>query len=93
MQPQDYLAAVEAGFRASAAGRAYAPAPMHISAEEGGFHAKGASFRAERGFVALKLNGNFPLIANAMACRRSRVRFFSVMRAMARCLRSWIPAR
>ena len=60
LAPRDYLAAVEAGFRASVAGDAFAPPPLHLRAEEGGFHAKGATFTAARSYVALKLNGNFP---------------------------------
>ena len=42
MRPADWLAAVEAGFRAGAEGEAIAPPPMHLPAEGGGFHAKGA---------------------------------------------------
>jgi alanine dehydrogenase len=60
MTPQDYLAAVEAGFRSYAGGSAELAAPMHISAHDGGFHAKGARVALDRGYVAVKLNGNFP---------------------------------
>jgi ornithine cyclodeaminase/alanine dehydrogenase-like protein (mu-crystallin family) len=61
MRPADYLAAVEAGFRAAAEGRAASPAPMQVLVEHGGFHAKAALFNNEsRAFVALKLNANFP---------------------------------
>lgn len=61
MRPADYLSAVEVGFRAAAAGRAQAPAPMHIPAHAGGFHAKGAAFNdGRRAYAALKFNGNFP---------------------------------
>jgi alanine dehydrogenase len=60
MRPADYLGAVERGFRAAAAGEAFAPMPMHIPARDGGFHAKGAAIGGERAYVALKLNGNFP---------------------------------
>ena len=60
MAPQDYLAAVEAGFRSYASGSADAPAPMHVAALEGGFHAKGARIALDRAYVAVKLNGNFP---------------------------------
>ena len=60
MTPADWLAAVETGFRAAAAGRAHAPPPMHIAGAGGAFHAKGASLELERLYVALKLNGNFP---------------------------------
>jgi alanine dehydrogenase len=60
MRPSDYLDAVEAGFRALAEGRAFAPPPMTIPGEGGTFHAKGAAIGGEGNFVALKLNGNFP---------------------------------
>lgn len=60
MSPQDYIAAVEAGFRSYASGGADAPIPMHIPAQDGAFHAKGARIVLDRGYVALKLNGNFP---------------------------------
>ena len=60
MAPADWLAAVETGFRAAAAGRAHAPPPMHIAGAGGAFHAKGASLELDRLYVALKLNGNFP---------------------------------
>ena len=60
MAPADWLAAVETGFRAAAAGRAHAPPPMHLAGDGGAFHAKGASLELERLYVALKLNGNFP---------------------------------
>ena len=60
MAPQDYLAAVEAGFRSYASGSADPPTPMHIPAREGAFHAKGARIALDRAYVAVKLNGNFP---------------------------------
>lgn len=60
MRPSDYLEAVETGFGAAAAGRAAAPPPMALPAESGAFHAKGASLRLDRLYVALKLNANFP---------------------------------
>lgn len=60
MAPRDYLDAVEQAFRASKEGRASAPPPMHIHAEGGGFHAKGAAFAGQRAYVVMKLNGNFP---------------------------------
>lgn len=60
MRPADYLQAVETGFRAAHEGLAAAPAPLAIAGEGGTFHAKGASLRLERLYVALKLNGNFP---------------------------------
>lgn len=62
MTPRDYLTAVEAGFAALAEGHAEAPAPLHVAAEGGGFHAKGARLRTADGrdAVAVKVNGNFP---------------------------------
>ena len=60
MAPQDYLAAVETGFRSYADGSADVPAPMHIPAGQGAFHVKGARIALDRAYVAVKLNGNFP---------------------------------
>jgi alanine dehydrogenase len=60
MVPQDYLAAVEAGFRCYAHGNAGVPVPMHIAVPNGVFHAKGAHAVLDRSYVAVKLNGNFP---------------------------------
>lgn len=60
MRPRDYLEAVEAGFLAAATGRADTPAPMHMTAEGGAFHAKGSALAGDDAIVALKLNGNFP---------------------------------
>ena len=60
MASSDWIEAVERGFRASAEGRASSPHPMHLEAEKGAFHAKGATLQGERSYVALKLNGNFP---------------------------------
>jgi ornithine cyclodeaminase/alanine dehydrogenase-like protein (mu-crystallin family) len=61
MRASDWLEAVERGFRAGATGAANSPAPLHIPATDGGFHAKGASIDlGERRYAALKLNGNFP---------------------------------
>ena len=55
-----WLAAVENGFAAAGRGEAASPAPMAIAGRGGTFHAKGASIRLDRLYVALKLNGNFP---------------------------------
>ena len=63
----DYLRAVEDGFRASAEGRAFSPAPFHIEADGGGLHGKGASLIGERTYLAVKVNSNFP--ANARTWR------------------------
>jgi ornithine cyclodeaminase/alanine dehydrogenase-like protein (mu-crystallin family) len=60
MADSDWVAAVETGTRAAAAGRASAPPPMTVEGIGGAFHAKAASLRLERPLVALKWNGNFP---------------------------------
>jgi alanine dehydrogenase len=61
MSPADYLAAVENGFRAANEGRASSPPPLHLAANDGGFHAKGALIENAHGvYAVLKFNGNFP---------------------------------
>jgi ornithine cyclodeaminase/alanine dehydrogenase-like protein (mu-crystallin family) len=60
MTPDDWLAAVETGFRAAATGHADAPPPMTLEGSGGTFHAKGATIQLGKRYVALKLNGNFP---------------------------------
>lgn len=60
MTQADWLAAVETGFRAAAAGEATSPPPMALEGSGGTFHAKGATIRRGRHYAALKLNGNFP---------------------------------
>jgi len=60
MVPSDTLDAVAQGFAAVGAGRAQVPAPLHLAAAHGGFHAKAASYRATRSWVALKFNANLP---------------------------------
>jgi ornithine cyclodeaminase/alanine dehydrogenase-like protein (mu-crystallin family) len=60
MGPADYLEAMELGFRAAAEGKAHAPPPLAVEGSGGTFHAKAASLRLDRMYVALKLNGNFP---------------------------------
>ena len=53
-----YVAAVEAGFRAAAAGKALAPPAAGFSLPEGSYHAKGAALLGDA--VAIKLNANYP---------------------------------
>ena len=60
MAPSDYLNAVDAGFKALAEGAASSPPPLRVEADGGAFHAKGAGYRSDRHYVALKFNGNFP---------------------------------
>ncbi len=47
MTLQDYIAAVDAGFRAYVAGASDVPLPMHIPTRRGAFHAKGARLELE----------------------------------------------
>ncbi len=61
MSLADYLTAVQAGFRALAEQSALAPAPLHLPAAAGAFHAKGAIFGGVRRYGVLKFNSNFPL--------------------------------
>lgn len=60
MTPADYLSAVTRGFRALAAGHIESPAPLHLHAMGGGFHAKGAISRNAGAHAVVKINGNFP---------------------------------
>jgi alanine dehydrogenase len=55
-----YVDAVEEAFRLHALGHSVAPAPMHIPAEGGGFHVKAGSLPLGSGYVAVKINSNFP---------------------------------
>src|SRR5262245_6939775 len=56
----EYIDAIAEAFRLHAEGRAVSPAPLHISAEGGGFHVKSASLPLGRRYVAIKTNSNFP---------------------------------
>jgi alanine dehydrogenase len=56
----DYVEAVEEGFRLFAEGGCVAPLPMHLPVKSGGFHVKAASLPRGRGYVAVKINANFP---------------------------------
>ena len=60
MHLDDYFEAVEGAFRAHGEGRTAQPMPLHIEVESGGFHAKGAFVALDRGYVAVKVNSNFP---------------------------------
>ena len=53
-----YVDAVEAGFRAAAAGQALAPPAAGFSVPGGSYHAKGAALLGDA--VAIKLNANYP---------------------------------
>jgi alanine dehydrogenase len=56
----DYVEAVAEAFRLYAEGQAVSPAPLHITAEGGGFHVKAGSLPLGRHYVAIKTNANFP---------------------------------
>jgi ornithine cyclodeaminase/alanine dehydrogenase-like protein (mu-crystallin family) len=56
----DYVEAVEEGFRLLAEGGCVAPLPMHIPVNQVGFHVKAASLPRGHGYVAVKINANFP---------------------------------
>lgn len=56
----DYVEAVADGFALLAQGRCESPVPLHLSAEHGTFHVKAASLPHGPGYVAVKINGNFP---------------------------------
>ena len=60
MRFADYVEAVADGFRQLAEGRSQAPVPQHLAAADGGFHLKAASLARGTGYVAVKVNGNFP---------------------------------
>ena len=61
MDLDDYYAAAEAAFLAHADGRTRMPMPLHIEADAGAFHAKGAYVALDdRAWVAVKVNSNFP---------------------------------
>src|SRR5687768_17229022 len=55
-----YVDAVTEAFRLHAQGRAILPPAMHIPAQGGGFHVKAASLPMAGGYVAIKVNANFP---------------------------------
>src|SRR4051812_5340181 len=56
----DYVEAVAEGFRMYAEARAASPLPLHIPAEDGGFHVKAATLTLARSYAAIKTNANFP---------------------------------
>ena len=55
-----YVEAVAEGFRMFAEGRAASPLPLHIPAQDGGFHVKAATLSLARSYAAIKTNANFP---------------------------------
>jgi ornithine cyclodeaminase/alanine dehydrogenase-like protein (mu-crystallin family) len=56
----DYVDAVAAAFRSLAEGAAGAAPPMKIAGGNGTFHAKGGFLPRGPGYVAVKVNANFP---------------------------------
>jgi alanine dehydrogenase len=56
----DYIDAVEGAFRRHGAGTMTVPEVVHIGAPDGAFHVKSAGFIGNPGYVAVKVNGNFP---------------------------------
>src|SRR5215475_2794737 len=60
MRFDDYVDAVAEAFRMLAEGRCESPVPLQVSVTDGTFHAKAASLPLGPGYVAVKVNGNFP---------------------------------
>src|SRR3954447_14001035 len=56
----DYVEAVAPAFQLLAEGRCEAPAPTEIPAQPGTFHIKAGVLPRGSGYVAVKVNGNFP---------------------------------
>src|SRR5262249_60365713 len=60
MRFDDYVDAVAEAFQMLAEGRCESPVPIQINVADGTFHAKAASLPCGPGYVAVKVNGNFP---------------------------------
>ena len=60
MRFEDYVEAVAEAFRLLAEGRCRSPAPTEIPARDGTFHVKAGGLPRGAGYVAVKINGNFP---------------------------------
>src|SRR5829696_1732918 len=60
MQFGDYVEAVAAAFQLLAEGRCQSPIPTEIPAQGGTFHIKAGALPRGTGYVAAKINGNFP---------------------------------
>ena len=56
----DYVKAVAEGFRLLAEGGCASPVPTQIDVAQGAFHVKPGSLPRGSGYVAVKVNGNFP---------------------------------
>jgi len=55
-----YVDAVADAFRLHAQGKTVLPEPMHVIAQNGGFHVKAGGLPTGPGYVAFKVNANFP---------------------------------
>lgn len=55
-----WVDAIEAAFKCRARGGVTLPSAVHIPASGGGFHIKAAAMSIGPGYVAVKINGNFP---------------------------------
>jgi hypothetical protein len=60
MQFDDYAEAVAEAFQLLAEGRCLSPVPTEIPAQDGTFHTKAGALPRGAGYVAVKINGNFP---------------------------------
>jgi len=60
MQFDDYVEAVAEAFQLFAEGRCLSPVPTEIPAQDGTFHTKAGALPRGAGYVAVKINGNFP---------------------------------
>jgi ornithine cyclodeaminase/alanine dehydrogenase len=56
----DYVEAVAEAFRLLVEGRCQSPVPTEIPAQDGTFHIKAGALPRGTGYVAAKINGNFP---------------------------------
>jgi alanine dehydrogenase len=56
----DYVQAVAEGFQLLAQGRCESPVPTEVPTHHGTFHIKSGSLPRGAGYVAVKVNGNFP---------------------------------
>jgi ornithine cyclodeaminase/alanine dehydrogenase-like protein (mu-crystallin family) len=60
MRFEDYVEAVAEAFQLLADGRCQSPVPTEIPVQDGTFHIKAGGLLRGSGYVAVKINGNFP---------------------------------
>src|SRR4051812_42933848 len=60
MRFDDYVEATAEAFGLLARGRCQSPVPTEIPAQDGTFHIKAGALPRGTGYVAVKINGNFP---------------------------------